>query len=490
MSNFRQSLMGGRPSLAGRQSLLGRPSSGIPRLTSTPAGGNSGNPNSNISGPSSSHLAPKLNAGPRHLSRTTSEVYHFPLLKVQAIVSCLADVQISWTEDELARPTPQKMLLVYETFLDILTGKLRDDCTMNDIQSMEVTAYPVWAFTNMMYEVGVTDFTSRDVTKPEAERVRRVLSAVINFAKFKEDRQGFFMTELESSEELLEAIDDCDREHEQLSLELDTHKQRKLAQEPKVEEQKAINERLADDLQTYQRREHDVKRRKDEVTKERRILNERQTVLLAALEKTTEELNALQAQRVDVPETLEQDLVQIPQSISSLQADINQRRKQVQGQYAAVERMETVRRDLVGVLEVMSDALNLLDQSHRDAAEVDSVKSQIERENLNMSTYKAKLEQMERQIKGLDEKSSSLARTHKTRREQQEIENAELEKERLEAEEKLRESRRVLDETRRRRAEILQREQMWADEVTAAMENVKFQVECYQSVALEALRLN
>ena len=130
MNNFRQSLMGrpslaGRQSFAGRQSLMGRPGSSIPRPTSST--------NSN----------PKLSASDLHLPRSAKEVYHFPLLKLEAIVSCLKDVEVSSTEDELARPTPQKMLLVYETFLDIVTGKLRDDCTIDDIQSMDITAYPV-----------------------------------------------------------------------------------------------------------------------------------------------------------------------------------------------------------------------------------------------------------------------------------------------------------------------------------------------------------
>ncbi len=35
---------------------------------------------------------------------------------------------------------------------------------------------------------GVTDFSLLDVFKPDAKRLRRNLSAIINFAKFKEER--------------------------------------------------------------------------------------------------------------------------------------------------------------------------------------------------------------------------------------------------------------------------------------------------------------
>ncbi|KAF8934003.1 kinetochore-associated Ndc80 complex subunit nuf2 [Dissophora ornata] len=463
---------------------MGRSGSSIPRPT--------GSTNSNS----------KLNASDLHLPRSAKEVYHFPLLKLEAIVSCLKDVEVSSTEDELARPTPQKMLLVYETFLDIVTGKLRDDCILDDIQSMDITAYPeflidgvrfyvfLYQLAGMMHEVGVSDFTSRDMTKPEAERVRRVLSAVINFAKFKEDRQGFFLDELKATEDIVMAIENSDREHEYLTMELETLKQRKLAQEPKVEEQKAINQHLDAELEVYKKREFETKKQKDEVIKERMALSERHKELTTALEKATKDLTALQAQRVDVPETLEQDLVQIPQSIFSVQTQIDQHRKQSQGRYADVERMESVPRDLAMVLEVMHDTMALLDNSQRDASGVDSVKSQIERESLTVSTCKTRLDQNERQTKNLEEKSASLMRTQQSRRTQQEMESMEQEKSRQEAEEKLMESRRALEEARRRQVEIIQREEKWAQEVAAAMENLKHQFECYGTEVLQALRTN
>jgi len=70
----------------------------------------------------------------------------------------------------------------------------------------------------------VNDFSSRDVTKPEAERVRRVLSAVINFAKFREDRQPTFFQEMREADEVIDLIVDREKEHEQMTLELENIK--------------------------------------------------------------------------------------------------------------------------------------------------------------------------------------------------------------------------------------------------------------------------
>lgn len=78
-----------------------------------------------------------------HSNRNVQETYLFPNLKPQAIVSCMSDVQVACTEDDLARPTAQKMLVVYEAFMDVATGSPKDDVYLDDIQEMKIVSHPV-----------------------------------------------------------------------------------------------------------------------------------------------------------------------------------------------------------------------------------------------------------------------------------------------------------------------------------------------------------
>lgn len=50
-----------------------------------------------------------------------------------------------------------------------------------------------------MTQVGVQDFSIRDLIKPEAQRVKTILSAVINFAKFREEQLSVFDKHVERS---------------------------------------------------------------------------------------------------------------------------------------------------------------------------------------------------------------------------------------------------------------------------------------------------
>ncbi len=43
-----------------------------------------------------------------------------------------------------------------------------------------------------MTKIGVDSFSIRDIINPNGPRLRRILSAIINFAKFREDRMVLF----------------------------------------------------------------------------------------------------------------------------------------------------------------------------------------------------------------------------------------------------------------------------------------------------------
>jgi kinetochore protein Nuf2 len=51
----------------------------------------------------------------------------------------------------------------------------------------------------LMSQVGILDFSIRDLIKPESARVKQILSAIINFAKFREEQLPVFDKHVERS---------------------------------------------------------------------------------------------------------------------------------------------------------------------------------------------------------------------------------------------------------------------------------------------------
>jgi kinetochore protein Nuf2 len=55
-----------------------------------------------------------------------------------------------------------------------------------------------------MVEVGVEDFSLKDLIRPEGARLKIILSAIINFAKFREEQLAVFEDFSRKAEELVE----------------------------------------------------------------------------------------------------------------------------------------------------------------------------------------------------------------------------------------------------------------------------------------------
>lgn len=73
----------------------------------------------------------------------------------------------------------------------------------------------------MMLACGFPDFSIRDVIHPDAKRLRKMLSALINFAKFRSERLGAFASLTRHTEDLVEQRSKAEVENEQLQRQLE-----------------------------------------------------------------------------------------------------------------------------------------------------------------------------------------------------------------------------------------------------------------------------
>jgi Nuf2 family len=60
-----------------------------------------------------------------------SSKFVFPNLKNSDIVLCMNELGVSFSEEDLQKPTPQRMQMVYEAFADILMGYTRESFDSN-----------------------------------------------------------------------------------------------------------------------------------------------------------------------------------------------------------------------------------------------------------------------------------------------------------------------------------------------------------------------
>jgi len=146
------------------------------------------------------------------------QLYSFPELKSSEILQCMEDLRIPLSDQELNKPNPMIVQRILENFADIFMGIPKEQ--FGNVQPsfgvMEMLEYPdlhmdsislitfYRTILRLMLEVGVEDFSLRDLIRPEGPRLRLILSAVINFAKFREEQLIVFEDFSRKSEQIVE----------------------------------------------------------------------------------------------------------------------------------------------------------------------------------------------------------------------------------------------------------------------------------------------
>lgn len=130
------------------------------------------------------------------------QAYSFPILKPTEIILCLNELGISVMEDEIINPDKNKDQIrrIYEYMTELCTGITRDEMSQPAFSGLKQLTYPelheesipqinfLRACQKMMEVCGIYDFTMKDLMTPTAKRLRRHLSGILNFAKFREER--------------------------------------------------------------------------------------------------------------------------------------------------------------------------------------------------------------------------------------------------------------------------------------------------------------
>lgn len=139
--------------------------------------------------------------------RSVQKLDAFPILDFKEISVCLQGCDFIANEDLVSHPLPQYIRSLFEQLLDTFIGFSPDYClsaaaalyqrdqssasqesTPKDDISDSVNILVFFQAANALLEVcGVNDLTLMDLTRPEPQRMRRILSAIINYARFREE---------------------------------------------------------------------------------------------------------------------------------------------------------------------------------------------------------------------------------------------------------------------------------------------------------------
>ena len=199
---------------------------------------------------------------------------------------------------------------------------------------------------------GITDFKLDDINRPDPKRLKRNLSAIINFAKFREDRQPGYVEFTQETDGLAQQKARLEEENERLLLETTDCKMQRKADEPEQLALVSENEKLEVVVHGLFNKQTEVQNECQALKAELRKVEDAIREANMKLLDSKEECERLKEQIVPDPRKLKCDLAALHDAEANEKAAIRQveaKLAQHAKQREALERMEREVDEIIGV---------------------------------------------------------------------------------------------------------------------------------------------
>eukprot|EP00850_Spirogloea_muscicola_P000885 SM000003S11130 [mRNA] locus=s3:1138193:1140561:+ [translate_table: standard] len=363
--------------------------------------------------------------------------FTFPEITRKEILACMGDLEVPLSDGDLLKPTMEAIRPVYESVVTLLMGISREELHQPVFSAIDALEFPELheesiaclafnrAVTKLMYVAGVEDFTLRDLYKPEANRTMRNLAAIINFARFREERLDRYQELQSKSDALLEKKQALEEANMQLAAELKQMEVARAAEEPAVAALEAETQDLVSQIAGLNKHQAqlaaEVRTLKQTATElSDKVANEKFLLLNARQEAVR-----LKAEIVESPEKLQRTLDELSSSVERERAavgDAERRARDLQSKLDCVAKVCTenptkVEREVQKCIGMMQEAEAEITKHKEVSKKVKGVQAKIKVDEDEVWRLAAEHQHLERQAQAAMERLQKFRQQSAGRRE-------------------------------------------------------------------------
>lgn len=340
----------------------------------------------------------------------------------------MADLQIPLTLEDLEKPTPHRMIGVFESFTDILMGVSRDQFAQPNFAAMEILEHPdlhqesitLMSFyrqlSKLVMEVGVVDFSIRDLIKPEPGRMRRILSGIINFAKFREERLAVFEDCTAKSAEYVEKKHILEDKNRELAEIVNTLRLQRAEEEPENLKLREQNQQLTAELRELKRTQTSMTSVIDGLKKTKAEKSDKLTNIQFLLMNCKQDCTRLRSRIVQSPEKLQQAISDMTQSVQSEKTSLSNIERRIRDLQSKLDLMQNVDQDVIVCSKLLEDCELEMKKASSAASKVSTEKENIESKAAELREIGIKEQHIKRQLQNIEDKIARLQSQQITRR--------------------------------------------------------------------------
>jgi kinetochore protein Nuf2 len=347
-----------------------------------------------------------------------SQSFSYPMLSERELVLCLTELHLDKAKIEncIQKPDSETVQLIFEHLLSLLTGMDKqtlatpvfaaiEDLDFAELHDESIPAMNLFIqVSKLLRTSGVRDFSMKDLAKPDPVRLRKHLSAVINFAKFREEKLLAYTELQDRHEELVDERDKLRAEHVELERELKRLMDERDAELPEVANVEADVDIVYAENQSLNKQQaalsNQVKALKEEVAAVTDVTSEIKMRVSAA--KATQE--DLKAQIVQSPHKIRATLEDIAGAVQVEQALSQEAEKRARDLASKLDAALKIEKELARVIAMMHETDSEIKKKKEVSKRVKALRAKISSQEHDITQLEATYQHLNRQHSSLVER--------------------------------------------------------------------------------------
>lgn len=433
--------------------------------------------------------------------------FSFVILSPQDISEWIAGYEVSISVEELTKPTPQTVEVVYTLLIELYKNITTEDQESTKVKMLEhqenqelygdiFYLHILYHHLSRMAQLANAPVAFQDLTRPEPKRTIRIISGLINLVKFRQSQMPDVLDLKAANEESFERRDRAAWEKAQAEGKLRDYKAERAAEQPEVDQLKARVSEIKNELPALQKAYQKATEGRASLKREQLALVQRVQKLNDMIIAKSERNDDLRSRLVDDPEIFQKNIREATEALNNVRALVAAEETKSRDLKTRLDWLGAVETD-VGLATEVSKTVVSERARWQDAEQaLNKVEMELNKRAIEHREMSTKRDHLHRQLEHATEKYTRAQRHGEESRLQAEATVLQLReayeegvKERTATSDKAEEARRMVAEVEAQIIEYVAREERQLNEMISTYLTLRDRIEQYIDILTKKLSL-
>jgi len=354
--------------------------------------------------------------------RASTAALTFPILSFKELADLLHNaLGIHMTQQDAASPSPQTVAKVYNALLDLVTGVPREEVAeviqnaLEGVENRELYREGLTQLTLMreMEEVCraslFPEFRMEDLVAPTGQRFQKILSAILNYGRFREDVFQRHAEQTEGLAKMEKELQTLKELEENLQESIRTVSERLAREAPERQRLMLDKDREESALKSLNAEKTSLEKACNEDKKRAADLKAKCDSLAFDINKLENEISEIKAQIISSPEKIQAGLAQLKKRLEQGREDLENAKEEERLQLTKKDDIRKATVALEDCMKTLENTEERLNEASKEEEKTRARKIAIENHSIRVRELKQREQEAQQECKLAEERNNRLA---------------------------------------------------------------------------------